>query len=172
MDDQVVLVDTNDNECGTMGKHDAHLKGKLHRAFSIVIVNKKKYQMLLQKRALGKYHSPGLWTNACCSHPMPGEDLLVAAKRRLAEEMGFVCELNKIFDFIYKVKLESPYTEYEYDHVFLGEYAHDPDPDPYEAADWKWMDIAVLSEQIKHDSQRYTFWFKLIIEKMIQNSII
>ena len=118
-EEKVILVDKNDNQVGLMPKLEAHEKGVLHRAFSIFIFNSK-YELLLQKRASSKYHSGGLWTNTCCSHPREGEDTLDAANRRLDEEMGIKTSLRKVYDFIYKAELDNQLTEHEFDHVFYG----------------------------------------------------
>ena len=117
----VILVDENDAPIGIMEKIEVHQKALLHRAFSVFIFNSKG-EMLLQKRANNKYHSPGLWTNACCSHPSPGQDTLEAATKRLQEEMGFTTAIEKVFDFIYKAPFDNGLTEYEFDHVFIGTY--------------------------------------------------
>ena len=119
--ERVILVDENDNPLGTMEKMEAHEKGVLHRAFSVFIFNNNG-EMLLQQRAFSKYHSGGLWTNTCCSHPREGEPTIEAAHRRLQEEMGFDCEIEKAFDFIYKRELDQGLTEHELDHVFIGEF--------------------------------------------------
>ncbi len=121
---EVILVNEADEPIGTMEKMEAHVKGLLHRAFSIFIFNSRG-EMLLQQRAGGKYHNGGLWTNTCCSHPIPGEKVLSAAKRRLSEEMGFVTELSPAFNFTYKATFDNGLTEYEYDHVLTGVYDGD-----------------------------------------------
>ena len=118
---QVILVDVNDRQIGIMEKMKAHQQGSLHRAFSVFIFNKKG-EMLLQQRALNKYHSGGLWTNACCSHPLPGEETIAAAKRRLQEELGFEIPVEKVFDFVYKADFDNGLTEHEFDHVYVGEF--------------------------------------------------
>src|SRR6516164_10337979 len=118
MDQEVILVNEQDEPIGTMGKMEAHKKALLHRAFSVFIFNSKG-EMLLQQRARDKYHSGGLWTNACCSHPKPGEEVQLAASRRLNEELGFNTPLTKIFDFIYQSSFENGLTEFEFDHVFI-----------------------------------------------------
>ena len=124
-EEKVILVDKNDNQVGLMPKLEAHEKGILHRAFSVFIFNSK-YELLLQKRASSKYHSGGLWTNTCCSHPREGEDILDAANRRLDEEMGIKTSLRKVFDFIYTAELDNNLIENEFDHVFYGVYDTDP----------------------------------------------
>jgi len=161
---KVILVDEKDNQTGTEEKLKAHQKALLHRAFSILIFNKKG-ELLLQKRAKTKYHCPGLWTNACCSHPRPGKNLIEEAKRRLKEEMGFECELKESFDFIYKADL-GDLTEYEFDHVLLGEFSDNPSPNEEEVDDWKWISLQDLKKDIKEKPQNYTPWFKIIIEKI------
>ena len=125
IEEQVILVDKDDKQVGLMSKLEAHEKGVLHRAFSIFIFNSK-YELLLQKRASSKYHSGGLWTNTCCSHPREGEDTLDAANRRLNEEMGIKTSLRKVYDFIYKAELDNQLTEHEFDHVFYGVFDNDP----------------------------------------------
>jgi len=131
---QVILVNEQDEQVGVMEKMAAHQQALLHRAFSVFIFNKEG-QMLLQKRAAGKYHSPGLWTNACCSHPAPGETTDAAAKRRLQEELGFTTDLKKAFHFTYKAAFDNGLTEYEFDHVYTGVYDGPIHPDPQEASE-------------------------------------
>jgi isopentenyl-diphosphate delta-isomerase len=163
--ENVVLVDENDKEIGTMEKLQAHLEGKLHRAVSVVLFNSQK-QMLLQKRADGKYHSAGLWSNACCSHPRPGEDTLDAAKRRLYEELGIRCELQKMFELTYDLKLDKNLHEHEFDHVFAGITNDVPLPDPSEVSDWKYADVSQIKKEIKEDPSRFTEWFILIMDHL------
>ena len=125
MEEKVILVSETDEQLGLMGKMEAHEKGLLHRAFSVFIFNKDG-ELLLQQRALDKYHSPGLWTNTCCSHQREGETNLQAGKRRLLEEMGFSCELKELFSFVYKAPFDNGLTEHELDHVMVGYYDEDP----------------------------------------------
>ena len=139
-EEKVILVDKNDNQVGLMPKLEAHEKGVLHRAFSIFIFNSK-YELLLQKRASSKYHSGGLWTNTCCSHPREGEDILDAANRRLDEEMGIKTSLRKVYDFIYKAELDNQLTEHEFDHVFYGVFDNDPILNEDEAEDFDVKEI-------------------------------
>jgi len=160
--DLLILVDRNDQEIGTMSKLEAHREGLLHRAFSILVWNSKG-EMLIHKRAVGKYHSEGLWTNACCSHPMPGETISEAAHRRLREEMGFDCELEEAFSFIYKEALDNGLTEHELDHVLTGNFDGIPDPDPTEVWDYRWISMDDLSQEIEKNPQSFTCWFKLIV---------
>lgn len=162
---QVILVDENDREIGTEEKMAAHLAGKLHRAFSIFVFNSKG-EMMLQKRDSRKYHSGGLWTNTCCSHPMPGEQLTDAIHRRLQEEMGFDCEMKEEFSFIYTAKLDKGITENEFDHVFVGKYEGKPLLNPEEAEGWKWVYPEQLQKDIKKNPEAYTQWFKTAFEKL------
>ena len=161
--EKVILVDENDNQVGVMPKLEAHQKGLLHRAFSVFIFNSK-YELLLQKRASSKYHSGGLWTNTCCSHPREGEEILDAAKRRLIEEMGIDTSLRKVYDFIYKAELDNDLTEHEFDHVLYGIYNEDPIINEDEADDFKWIDMDSLNEDIKTNGNNYTIWFKIAFE--------
>ena len=161
--ENVILVDENDNQVGLMPKLEAHERGLLHRAFSIFIFNSK-YELLLQKRASSKYHSGGLWTNTCCSHPREGEDTSDAANRRLIEEMGIETSLRKVHDFIYKAELDNNLTEHEFDHVFYGVYNEDPVINKDEADDFKWIDMGLLNEDIKINGDNYTVWFKIAFE--------
>ena len=162
-EDKVILVDKNDNQVGLMPKLEAHEKGVLHRAFSIFIFNSK-YELLLQKRASSKYHSGGLWTNTCCSHPREGEDTLDAANRRLDEEMGIKTSLRKVYDFIYKAELDNQLTEHEFDHVFYGVFDNDPTLNKDEAEDFKWVDMETLNNDIIKNEDNYTVWFKIAFE--------
>jgi isopentenyl-diphosphate delta-isomerase len=161
----VVLVNDNDMPLGTMEKMEAHERGKLHRAFSVFIFNKKG-EMLLQRRADEKYHSPGLWTNAACSHPRPGEDVSDAARRRLKEEMGLECDLKEIFSFKYKANVGDGMIEHEYDHVLTGTCDDEPSPDPEEVSDWKYMNMKDLLDDIKKNPKQYTEWFKIAVKEL------
>ena len=162
-EEKVILVDKNDNQVGLMPKLEAHEKGILHRAFSVFIFNSK-YELLLQKRASSKYHSGGLWTNTCCSHPREGEDILNAANRRLDEEMGIKTSLRKVYDFIYKAELDNQLTEHEFDHVFYGVCDNDPILNKDEAEDFKWVDMETLNNDIIKNEDNYTVWFKIAFE--------
>lgn len=164
-EDQLILVDEHDKQTGVMGKLETHEKALLHRAFSIVVKNSKG-EIMLQKRADGKYHSGGLWTNTCCGHPRDGESIFKAAHRRLGEEMGFDCELKEVTSFIYKVGLDKGLTEHEYLHVFVGKYDSAPALNPEEASDWKWMSLNHIKIDIEQNSNNYTEWFKLLIPRL------
>jgi isopentenyl-diphosphate Delta-isomerase len=162
---KLILVDENDVPVGTAEKMEAHEKALLHRAFSVFIFNSKG-EMLLQQRALSKYHSGGLWTNACCSHPYFEEDTLIAAKKRLQEEMGFNTELTKAFTFVYKAHFDNGLTEYEYDHVFIGKYDGAIVPDTNEVENFCFMSMLELKKAIAFDPQNYTAWFKIALPKL------
>ncbi|MFB0560795.1 MAG: isopentenyl-diphosphate Delta-isomerase [Candidatus Lokiarchaeia archaeon] len=163
----VILVDENDKEIGTEEKMKTHKEGKLHRAFSIFIFNSKG-EMLLQKRAKSKYHSGGLWSNACCSHPRPEENLEQSTHRRLKEEMGFDCDLQKAFHFVYKTSLDNNLTEYEFDHVFIGEYDEEVKINQNEAEDFKWVSIDTLKEDVEKNPENYTVWFKIALSEVLK----
>ena len=163
-EEQVILVNEQDQQIGTMPKMEAHEKALLHRAFSVFIMNEKG-ETMLQQRAAGKYHSPLLWTNTCCSHQREGESNLEAGKRRLIEEMGFSVELKELFSFIYKAPFDNGLTEHELDHVMMGSFDGNPKINPDEVADWKWMKPEEIKKSIAADPQQYTAWFKIIFEK-------
>jgi isopentenyl-diphosphate delta-isomerase len=163
----VVLVDEQDVPRGKMEKMNAHENGELHRAYSIFIFNSKK-ELLLQRRALTKYHSSGLWTNTCCSHPQPDEILIESAHNRLNEEMGFDCPIKDVFNFIYKVRLDNNLTEHELDHVFIGHYDKNPIVNVQEVMDWKYVGINEIKQDLKFNPEQYTVWFKIIFEKVIE----
>lgn len=159
---EVVLVNQSDQPIGTMEKLEAHQKGLLHRAFSVFIFNDRN-ELLIQQRAPGKYHSGGLWTNTCCSHPTPGEALETAAVKRLQEEMGFSTELTNRFAFEYRVDLDNSLTEHEFDHVLTGRYNGEVLPNPEEVMDYRWMTIPALQEAIATAPEMYTSWFRIIL---------
>lgn len=165
---EVILVDINDSETGTMEKMEAHQKGLLHRAFSVFIFNSKG-ELLLQKRAKDKYHSGGLWTNACCSHPFPGENTLSAAKRRLMEEMGMNCDLEHAFSFIYKVNLDKGMTEHELDHVFIGVSDERPKLNVHEVEDFKYVTLEQAEQLIKNNPESLTEWFKIVFTQTMNH---
>ena len=157
----VILVDKKDKPVGVMEKMEAHKKAKLHRAISVFIVNQAG-EWILQRRALDKYHSRGLWTNACCTHPFPEESSIDAAKRRLLEEMGLSCEIKEIFSFIYREQLEDSLTEYEYDHVFAGISDEDPSINYDEVVEWKRINFRDLESDVLKNPSNYTVWFKKV----------
>lgn len=164
--EHVVLVDTNDHQIGTMEKMEAHRQGVLHRAFSVFLFNDQN-ELLLQKRALSKYHSGGLWTNTCCSHPRPGESVQDAALRRLKEEMGIQCDIDPAFSFIYKAKFENELTEHEFDHVFIGSYNQQPSINPEEVSDYKWISLHELKSDLEEFPNRYTAWFRICFDELL-----
>lgn len=163
VNEQVILVDEQDNETGLMDKMEAHQKGLLHRAISVFILNDKR-ELLLQQRADGKYHSPGLWTNTCCTHPRQGESVRSAAARRLQEEMGMEAKLKKAFSFIYNAPMGNGLVEHEYDHVFIGHSNSQPVPDEHEVKAWRYVSVDVLDKEIKLQPGKFTEWFKICYE--------
>lgn len=166
MTEKVILVDVNDKEIGEMPKMEAHLKGALHRAFSIFIFNANG-DLLLQQRALGKYHSGGKWTNTCCSHPRPGEDTLSAAHRRLKEEMGMMCDINHVFSFQYQAEVtDEGLIENEYDHVFFGISDQVPMINLEEVAAIRYMDLDELANALKTSPDQYTAWLKICFDRV------
>jgi len=160
----VILVDEKNNQLGLMPKMEAHEKAQLHRAFSVFTFNDKK-ELMLQQRAASKYHSPLLWTNTCCSHQRDGETNIEAGKRRLQEEMGFVCELEEVFSFLYKAEFDNGLTEHELDHVMVGYYNEDPKINTEEVESFKWMSLVDVKTDIENNPENYTAWFKIIFEK-------
>ncbi len=166
----VTLVDEKDNPIGLMEKIEAHQKGLLHRAFSVFVFNDNN-ELLIQRRALEKYHSGGLWTNTCCSHPRDKESLTAAGQRRLQEEMGFTCSIDPIFSFIYHAKLDNELTEHEFDHVFIGKYNAKPAPNPAEVCDWKYVSLKELSHDLKTHPDNYTIWFQQIFDRVEKHLI-
>lgn len=164
----VILVDEKDNPIGKMEKIEAHEKGLLHRAFSVFIFNDKE-ELLLQQRALTKYHTPGLWTNTCCSHQKDGESNTAAGQRRLEEEMGFSVPLSEIMSFTYKAPFSNGLTEHEFDHILIGHYNEEPKPNPDEVHDWKWERLENIETDIKRNPDQYTEWFKIILNKYLTN---
>jgi isopentenyl-diphosphate Delta-isomerase len=161
----VILVDENDQEIGQKDKLQAHIDGDLHRAFSIFIFNSKG-EILLQKRADAKYHSPCLWTNTCCSHPQPNKSMEDCLNERLEIEMGMACEMKPWFTFKYKAEFENGLTEHEFDHVFKGFSDELPVPNPDEVADYQYISVADLKSDLFQNPYNYTAWLKLIIDKL------
>lgn len=161
---QIALVDTNDNIIGYGDKQQVHIDGILHRAFSILICNGKG-EMLIHQRALNKYHSPGLWTNACCSHLTEGEQMETVIYDRLQHEMGFSCPLKHLFTFHYRVEFDNGLIENEIDWVYLGRFDGIPSPNPHEVANWEWVDIRFLLNDIEKNQGSYTYWFRHIMQE-------
>lgn len=160
----VILVDNNDVQIGLMEKQEAHEKGVLHRAFSVFVFNNNN-EVLLQQRALIKYHSAGLWTNTCCSHPRDGETILAAAHRRLKEEMGFDCELEIKTSFIYKANFGNGLIEHEFDYILIGKYNDEILINDDEVSNYKWVTIEWLKQDFINNPNSYTAWFAIIFEK-------
>lgn len=160
----VILVNENDEQLGLMPKMEAHEKALLHRAFSVFTFNQKG-ELLLQQRAVSKYHSPLLWTNTCCSHQRDGESNIDAGKRRLREEMGFVCDLKEAFSFVYKAPFDNGLTEHELDHVMVGDYNEDPIINKEEVENFKWMTVENVKMDIEVNPENYTAWFRIIFDR-------
>lgn len=167
MEEFVVLIDEKDTPLGLMEKQEAHVAGLLHRAFSVFVFNSKN-ELLLQQRADEKYHSPGLWTNSCCSHPRENELYEEAAHRRLNEELGFDCEIEEKFHFIYKAELGENLFEHELDRVFVGYYEGEMKINPEEVKAVKWIPMEELISDMKDHPENYTAWFKIIFEKYLE----
>jgi isopentenyl-diphosphate delta-isomerase len=167
-EEMVILVNEKDEKIGLMPKQEAHEKALLHRAFSVFIFNDKE-ELMLQQRAFDKYHSPGLWTNTCCSHQRDGESNIEAGKRRLMEEMGFVTELKETISFIYKAPFDNGLTEHEYDHILVGHFNGTPQLNPAEVANWKWMAVSDVKKDITLNPTTYTEWFKIIFDKYYEH---
>ncbi len=162
--EHVILVDNQGRKVGLMEKIEAHEKALLHKAFSVFVFNKKG-ELLLQQRAKHKYHSPLLWTNTCCSHQREGEENIKAGKRRLQEEMGFVCELEEVFSFVYKAPFDNGLTEHELDFVMVGFYEGNPKINTDEVEDFRWEKLEKVKQDIEKNPENYTAWFKIIFEK-------
>lgn len=167
-EEKVILITPKDEVLGVMNKLEAHQKGILHRAFSIFLFDKKG-NILLQRRAKNKYHSPNQWTNACCSHPRENETYLQAAKRRLQEELGISCELEKKFDFIYKADVGSELWEHELDYVFTGIYEGNFRLNPEEVSEIKYISLHDLEQEIHEFPENFTEWFKIILKEYKQH---
>ncbi|MFT4801045.1 MAG: isopentenyl-diphosphate delta-isomerase [Flavobacteriaceae bacterium] len=164
IEEQVILVNEKDEQIGLMPKQEAHERAILHRAFSVFVFNDKN-ELMLQQRALDKYHSPGLWTNTCCSHQRNGESNIDAGVRRLKEEMGFVTQLSETTSFIYRAPFDNGLTEYEYDHILVGKFNNEPIINIEEVASWKWMLLSDVKNDIAANPNNYTAWFKIIFDK-------
>jgi isopentenyl-diphosphate delta-isomerase len=167
-EENVILVNQNDEPIGLMPKMEAHEKAVLHRAFSVFILNDKN-EIMLQQRASQKYHSPLLWTNTCCSHPRANEQTIDAAHRRLVEEMGFDCDLTEKFSFLYKTQFDNGLTEHELDFIFIGEFNGIPNINPQEVKDYAWMMIDDVLLDVKQFPNKYTEWFKIILNEYVSH---
>jgi isopentenyl-diphosphate delta-isomerase len=159
----LIAVDEHDQQTGTVEKMAAHRQGVLHRAFSVFVFDPNG-RLLMQRRARGKYHSGGLWTNTCCSHPRIGESLLDAAHRRLREEMGFDCPLERVGGFVYRAALGGDLVEHEYDHVLTGRFQGTPTPDPNEVEEWKWESLPVIRSRLAENPNAFTAWFEQALD--------
>ncbi len=169
-DTLLIAVDVDDRETGVVEKMAAHRKGILHRAFSIFVFDDAD-RLLLQRRATGKYHSGGLWSNTCCSHPRAGEALLDAAHRRLREEMGFDCPLQVAFGFVYRAELDHGLEEHEYDHVVVGRFGGTPAPDAGEVEDWRWADVPAIRTELAGDPRAFTAWFGIALDGLLSRGL-
>lgn len=167
-EEKVILVNEKDEQIGLMPKMEAHEKGLLHRAFSVFIFNDDN-ELMLQQRALTKYHTPGLWTNTCCSHQREGETNIEAGKRRLQEEMGFTTNLKETISFIYKAPFDNGLTEHELDHILIGHYNNVPNINPEEVEAFKWMTLEDVKKDMALNPDIYTAWFKIIFDKFYEH---
>lgn len=163
MEELLILVNAHDRKLGCSPKLQAHRQGLLHRAFSIFIFDTHD-RVLLQQRALGKYHSQGLWTNACCGHPRNGERTLAAARRRLQEEMGLTCPLTKVSTLLYREPVTNQLIEHEFDHIFAGISHVDPVANPAEAHAWQWLSIARVHQSVSAEPDKFSIWFRRLCE--------
>ena len=168
MEELLILVDENDNEVGAIDKWSAHKSGVLHRAFSVFVFNTNG-ELLLQQRADEKYHSAGLWSNTCCSHPYKGEKMIEAINRRLQEEMGMSCETEFMFSFIYKANLENGLSEHEFDHVYYGTTDMQPTPEPTEVKDWRYISLQDLAMDVEKNPGAYSAWLKICLPDVIKH---
>ncbi len=167
MTDRLTLVDVFDRTIGEASKEEAHKKGLLHRAFSLFIIHDGK--MLVQRRNQNKYHSGGLWTNACCSHPRINENLEEAVKRRMKEELGVEADFKECFSFVYRYVFENGIIEYEYDHVFISDYSGEIIPDPNEIEEYKWVSCDELADSLRTDPDKYTAWFLIAAPRLLMS---
>lgn len=164
--DEMILVDIFDNQIGTGNKEQVHIKGQLHRAFSVFLINGD--QMLLQRRSVNKYHSGGLWANACCSHPRNGESFKEAVPRRMREELGIQCETKELFHFVYRTQFSNGVCEYEYDHVFLAEYGKEIFPNPEEIEEIKWVKLDRLEKALSDSPEKFASWFLIAAPRVLE----
>lgn len=162
--ERVILVDERDRQVGSAEKMRAHAEGLLHRAFSIFVFDGRG-RLLLQQRAISKYHSGGLWSNTCCGHPRPGETIAAAARRRLAEEMNFGCDLRDGFKFLYRAELDNGLTEHEYDHVLVGSFEGEPLPNPAEVGAWRWAEMDELLCDLRERPEDYSYWLRVALDR-------
>lgn len=167
--ENVILVDENDREIGQMEKLEAHQRALRHRAISAFVFNHRN-ELLLQKRAAGKYHSPDLWANTCCSHPRPGETARGAAERRLREEMGFICSLQFACTLEYRAEL-GDLTEHEIDHLFTGIWDGTPEPEPQEVSEWRWISLEELEAEIAARPENFVVWLPLLLPELRQTAL-
>lgn len=163
--EEVILVDADDREIGTEEKLRAHERGLLHRAFSVFVFDDHG-RVLLQRRAVGKYHSGGLWSNTCCGHPRPGETVVGAAARRLGEEMGIACDLQPRATFTYRADLAGGLVEHEVDHLLTGTFTGPPMPDPGEVEAWGWMPLDRLLADCAREPARYSAWLPMALAEL------
>ena len=170
LDTMLIAVDAHDRETGRVEKMTAHRRGILHRAFSIFVFDEAG-RLLLQRRARAKYHSGGLWSNTCCSHPRAGESLLDAAHRRLQEEMGFDCPLQRIFGFVYQATLDGGLVEHEYDHVLTGRFQGTPVPDVREVGDWAWEHVSAVRSRLAERPDAFTAWFERALNGLLSRGL-
>ena len=169
MKEQVVLVNKKDEAIGLMDKLEAHKKGVLHRAVSVFIFNSNN-QLLIQRRSLNKYHTPGIWSNTACSHPRNNESTILCANRRLFEEMGVVTRIRPIFSFLYKARLSIDLIEHELDHVFIGFTNKKPTPNPKEVCDWKYVDETSLRKLLNDNQETFSPWFKICYQRAFEKA--
>lgn len=162
---QVILVDSEDREIGVMEKLEAHRKGLLHRAFSIFLFNGKG-EMLLQKRAESKYHCGGLWSNACCSHPQPDKDIQWCLQEKLYQELRISAHLQKAFSLTYRAELDNGLTEFEYDHIYIGQFEGELHPNPKEVSSYRYVSIDSIADELKSKPEVFTPWFKILFEPL------
>lgn len=166
MEDELILVDVLDTEVGSCSKMETHIKGFLHRAFSVFVVHDGK--MLLQKRNSQKYHSGGLWTNACCSHPRNGETMQVAVSRRLIDELGVTFPVRQCFDFVYRAEFGNGIIEFEYDHVYLADYCGEINPNSEEIEELRWIELSKLKEELTYNPEQFTAWFVIAAPRVLK----